>query len=216
MNSFIFSSSELGLRNFVQKFLECFSERFGYNAPLALYLSTREWQKAAAFFNPEVPVTALVFQHWFLIVKTHQTVYCIQTLLFIYLGIFLHLLPSHTVQILEEPAACSWSLELQPCSQMYPLLLLQEHCPLHHWGMSHTVAPKTESHAMIQIWKQSIEIFPHNMIRKRQRSLVGISMFVFLLTGASDCLPDCAAPMWKVGVLTYVDRRHTHRYTVSS
>lgn len=39
---------------------------------------------------------------------------------------------SHTVQILEESSARPWSLELQPCSQVYPVLLLQEYCPLYH------------------------------------------------------------------------------------
>lgn len=52
--------------------------------------------------------------------------------LFIHLAVFLHLLPSHTVQILEESAARPRSLELQPRGQVYPVLLLQEHCPLHH------------------------------------------------------------------------------------
>lgn len=39
---------------------------------------------------------------------------------------------SPTVQILEESSARPWSLELQPCSQVYPVLLLQEYCPLYH------------------------------------------------------------------------------------
>lgn len=53
-------------------------------------------------------------------------------LLFIHLVLLLHVISSYTVQILEESATRPWSLELQPCSQVYPVLLLQEHCPLHH------------------------------------------------------------------------------------
>lgn len=52
---------------------------------------------------------------------------CLNSLTRIKRGLF-----SLTVQILEESSARPWSLELQPCSQVYPVLLLQEYCPLHH------------------------------------------------------------------------------------
>lgn len=49
--------------------------------------------------------------------------------------LFIHFvpsLPSLTVQVPEESAPRPRSVELQPCGQVYPVLLLQEHRPLHH------------------------------------------------------------------------------------
>lgn len=58
--------------------------------------------------------------------------------------VVLHSFPSHTVQILKESAAGSRSLELQPRSQVHPVLLLQEYCPVHHRGKTHTEALSTK------------------------------------------------------------------------
>lgn len=72
--------------------------------------------------------------------------------------VVLHSFPSHTVQILKESAAGSRSLELQPRSQVHPVLLLQEYCPVHHRGKTHTEALSTEGRAKSQMWMHSFEI----------------------------------------------------------
>ncbi len=67
MNPSIFNNSKPDPTIFDLKFLECVSERFGHKA--SSVLSAGGWQNAATFFNLEVPVTALVFQHWSLIMR---------------------------------------------------------------------------------------------------------------------------------------------------
>lgn len=124
------------------------------------HLSSREWhQKLLTFliltFQQPLSRTSSDFEllggmRW---CTVHRL------LLLISPDVFLCLLSSHTVQILEESAARPWGLELQPRGQMYPVLLLQEHCPLHHWGC-HSQTRSQCTNACVQESRQ--DLIPHH------------------------------------------------------
>lgn len=192
--------------NFLQSlsthFVECVSESFGHKLSSEAFCLGMTILKFCNSFS----APALISDYK----EPLETNIRHRVLLSIHFVVFLHSFPSHTVQILKESAAGSRSLELQPRSQVHPILLLQEYCPVHHRGKTHTEALSTESHAKSQMWMHSFEILffkdANGTTTWRQRFPVRVSMFVFLLTGPSQYLPGCAAAGWRVWVLTYRSR----------
>lgn len=140
--------------NFLQSlsthFVECVSESFGHKLSSEAFCPGMTILKFCNSFS----APALISDYK----EPLETNIRHRVLLSIHFVVFLHSFPSHTVQILKESAAGSRSLELQPRSQVHPILLLQEYCPVHHRGKTHTEALSTESHAKSQMWMHSFEI----------------------------------------------------------
>lgn len=86
------------------------------------------------FLNPNVPVNTVGFLA--LDRNKRSPSSALSFILALWSPLLLLFFPSQTVQILEESAVGARGLELQPRGQVYPVLLLQKHCPLHHRGRS--------------------------------------------------------------------------------
>lgn len=143
------------LQSLSTHFLECVSESFGHKLSSEAFCPgmTKDLFLILKFCN-SFSAPALISDYK----EPLETNIRHRVLLSIHFVVFLHSFPSHTVQILKESAAGSRSLELQPRSQVHPILLLQEYCPVHHRGKTHTEALSTESHAKSQMWMHSFEI----------------------------------------------------------